>query len=519
MSVNSHSQRGAVSAGHSETVTAAHAMLAVGGNAFDAALAAYLTACVAEPILASLGGGGFLLAHRPGERTLLYDFFVQSPRNPREEGVDFHPVDVNFGVTTQEFHIGMGSIATPGGVRGLFRVHKDLCSLPLLDIAQPALTLARDGVRVNALQSYLQSILEPILVATDDARKLFAAANSPDRLAREGDQFRMPDFANFLEHLISEGDGLFYSGDAARAMVEASAEHGGHLDMSDLENYTVIVREPLRLRHRGADLSMNPPPSSGGVLIAFALALMEESGDIDSFGSIEHARRLIETMHLTNRARHDSGLDQSDDAPERLLSDAFLNEYLRLRTEHPFFPRGTTHISVADEAGNLASLSLSNGEGSACVAPGTGIMLNNMLGEEDLNPAGLQSFPPDRRLASMMCPTMMTREDGTAIALGSGGSNRLRTAILQVLVDTLYFDMNLEASVSSPRLHFEREVLNVEPGFPPRTTDWLREHFPDAVFWDAFNLFFGGVHAVAIHPDGTFSAGADARRGGVARTT
>ncbi len=512
-------RRGAVSAGHVETVTAAHAMLATGGNAFDAALAAYLTACVAEPILASLGGGGFLLAHRPSERTLLYDFFVHSPRNPREEGVDFYPVDVDFGATIQEFHIGMGSICTPGGVRGLFRVHKDLCTLPLLEIAQPAITLARNGVRVNALQSYLQTILEPILVATDGARTLFSAANSPDRLAREGDQFRMPDFANFLEVLIDEGDSLFYSGEVARSMAEASAEHGGHLDMSDLENYDVIVREPLRLRHRGADLSMNPPPSSGGVLIAFALALLEETGDIDSFGSTEHLRRLIETMHLTNRARHDSGLDQSEDAPERLLSDAFLNEYLRLRAEHPFFPRGTTHISIADDAGNLASLSLSNGEGSAFVAPGTGVMLNNMLGEEDLNPAGLQNFPPNRRMASMMCPTLMTREDGTAVALGSGGSNRLRTAILQVLVDTLYFDMNLEASVNSPRLHFERDVLNVEPGFPPPTVDWLRKNFPDAVFWDAFNLFFGGVHAVATHPDGTFSAGADARRGGVARTT
>ncbi|TDJ32477.1 MAG: gamma-glutamyltransferase [Gammaproteobacteria bacterium] len=510
---------GAVSAGHAETVTAAHAMLAAGGNAFDAALAAYLAACVAEPILASLGGGGFLLAHRSGERTLLYDFFVHSPRHPREEGVDFYPVDVDFGATTQEFHIGMGSIATPGGVRGLFRVHKDLCSLPLLEIAQPALALARNGVRVNALQSYLQGILEPILVATDEARTLFSAANAPDRLAREGDQFRMPDFANFLETLIEEGDVLFYSGDVAKAIAEANAERGGHLDMSDLENYEVIVREPLRLRHRGADLSMNPPPSSGGVLIAFALALLEQAGDIDAFGSIEHVRRLIETMYLTDRARHDSGLDQSDEAPDRLLSDAFLNEYLRLRTEHPLFPRGTTHISVADDAGNLASLSLSNGEGSAFVAPGTGVMLNNMLGEEDLNPAGLQKFPPDRRMASMMCPTLMTREDGTAVALGSGGSNRLRTAILQVLVDTLYFDMNLEASVNSPRLHFERDVLNVEPGFPPATTDWFRDSFPDAVFWDAFNLFFGGVHAVAVHPDGTFSAGADARRGGVARTT
>ncbi len=176
--------------------------------------------------------------------------------------------------------------------------------------------------------------------------------------------------------------------------------------------------------------------------------------------------------------------------------------------------RGTTQISVADTHGNLASLTLSNGEGSSYVLPGSGIMLNNMLGEEDLNPSGFHRMPPGIRLASMMTPAIARLADGGQIALGSGGSNRIRSAILQVLTNVLEFDMSLEQAVNAPRLHLEHNHLNVEPGFSSAALQALEAEWPGIEQWPDTNLFFGGVHAVARLASGKFRAAGDPRRGG-----
>lgn len=176
--------------------------------------------------------------------------------------------------------------------------------------------------------------------------------------------------------------------------------------------------------------------------------------------------------------------------------------------------RGTTHISVADAAGNLASLTLSNGEGSSYVLPGRGFMLNNMLGEEDLNPGGFHSMPPGIRLASMMTPTIARLANGSQVALGSGGSNRIRSAILQVLTNMLDYDMGLKQAVEAPRLHLEGSKLNVEPGFSSAALEALEAEWPDAERWPSANLFFGGVHAVERFANGEFHAAGDPRRGG-----
>ena len=192
--------RGVVAAGHEVTAEAAAVMLREGGNAFDAALAALCASCVAEPVLASLGGGGFLLAGPAGAAPLLYDFFVQTPRSRAPgNGSDFYPILADFGDAQQEFHIGLGSIATPGCVRGLFLIHRDLCRLPLELITEPARQAARQGVRVNALQQYIATIVEPILRASPDALALHASTLDPGALAAEGETLRQPAMADSLE--------------------------------------------------------------------------------------------------------------------------------------------------------------------------------------------------------------------------------------------------------------------------------------------------------------------------------
>jgi gamma-glutamyltranspeptidase/glutathione hydrolase len=496
---------GAVAAGHPKTAEAAIRTYQLGGNAFDAAVAAMAAACVVEPVLTSLGGGGFMLAHAPGQPSRLYDFFVHSPRrrNPETAG-GFYPILADFGTTQQEFHIGAGSIATPGTVRGLVQVQRRLGSLPLAEVLAPAIEYARDGVEVNSLQAYIFSIVAPIYRATPAAEALYGGG----ALLGSGSLFRQPELADTLDWLAHEGDRPFYEGELAARLVAHCAEHGGHLGADDLAGYRVIERAPLRRLYRGWSVETNPPPSSGGTLIGFALAMLDGQPLASAgFGSPTHLATLAQVMADTSLAREDGLLARSEH--HRSLLEA-----LRRRLAgHPVNGRGTTHINTMDSAGNCAALTLSNGEGSGELLPGSGIMLNNMLGEEDLNPAGFNRWPCDVRVSSMMAPTLARHSD-RLIALGSGGSNRLRSAILQTLVNLIAFDMPPHAAVEAPRLHLERGTLDIEPGFEPAAVEALCARYPDHRLWAGHNLFFGGAHTVSW--DGQrFDGAGDPRRGGV----
>ncbi len=512
--------KGAIAAGHPETARAAATILADGGNAFDAALAGLCAACVAEPVLISLGGGGFLLARPSGGEAVLYDFFAQTPKARRPEAeADFFPILADFGTAQQEFHIGMGSIATPGTVKGLFRVHRDLGSMPMARIVEPAAALARDGFRVDRLLAYIFRIVGKIYGGNAACRAVFGSRERHGELIGEGEVFTLPAFADTVEALAREGEDLFYRGEIARTVIEDCRAGGGTITGADLEGYRVARRTPLELAYRGARLFTNPPPATGGILIAFALELLKEA-DLAAagFGSAAYLERLARSMALTNKARIESRLHETD-APESLLDPAFLETYRRQILGRPAAPRGTTHISVIDAKGNTASMSVSNGEGSGYMIPGTGVMLNNLLGEDDINPHGFHSWPVDERMCSMMAPTLVVEADGATAALGSGGSNRIRTAILQVLLDLLEFGMSIEDAVASPRIHFEDGLLSIEDGFGAEEIAALSKIFTNTEVWEEKNLFFGGVHAARFDAGaGRFEGAGDLRRGGVALT-
>lgn len=509
---------GAIAAGHPLTAEAGAEVLKAGGNAFDAILAAMVTSCVTEPILASLGGGGFLLASEEGNAPVLYDFFTQTPKE-RKESCDFHPVLADFGTVTQEFHIGRGSTATPGVVKGLFESHTDLGRLPLREILKPAIDLARQGFQVTDLQASLFGIVEAIYSHSEGSRALYASSTRTGKLVQEGDFFKNPDHADLLEALSHEGSDLFYKGDVARTILQESRDHGGHLSHKDLEGYQVHKRTPLRVDYLRSHFYTNPAPSTGGLLISFALELVKKAGFREiEFGSFEHLERLSQIMALTNKARIDACITEGvEEASLKILSEDFLEIYRKEIFKRPQALRGTSHISVIDIDGNAASLTLSNGEGCGHVLPGCGLMLNNMLGEEDINPHGFNKWPEDVRMCSMMAPTLLLRDDGISVSLGSGGSNRIRTAILQVLINLLEFKHPLTRAVHDPRIHYERDLLNIEPGFEADIIKELERALPELKVWDARNLFFGGVHSVLFDENGhLFDGVGDPRRGGAA---
>lgn len=517
--------RGAIAAGHPQTVEAGIEIFRMGGNVFDATVGAMLASFVAEPALTSIAGGGFLLAHQADGSNTLFDFFSQTPHQKRPlDDVDFYAVDVDFGPAVQQFHVGLGAIATPGTVAGVFRVHERLGRLPFKDVVAPAIQLAKSGAEVNEFQAYCFSILRPILLKSEEMRSVIAPNGE---LVQPGDRIVMPHLADTLDYLAAEGAKAFYTGDIGQRLVQDCQDHGGFLTHDDLLHYQVIERDPLCTFYRDSLLLTNPPPSSGGALIAFTLSLLNRM-DLEAvgFGSTPHLRVLAQAMRLTNQARTNS-LDRRLYAPdilESFLSDEHLDYYQEQL--HALSNAGclnkwgsTTHISAIDSEGNAASVTASNGEGSSYVIPGTGIMTNNMLGEADLHPMGFHQWRENMRISSMMAPTIVLREGTPEIVLGSGGSNRIRTAILQVISNLLDFRMPIDGAVAAPRIHWENGVFNWEPGFDAEqiNQDIQAGTFPfdsSLMPWATENMFFGGVHAVVRTPTGRFVGAGDRRRGG-----
>ncbi|MEZ4450624.1 MAG: gamma-glutamyltransferase [Nannocystaceae bacterium] len=515
--------KGCIAAGHPVTAGAGAEILAAGGNAFDAALAALCAACVAEPVLASLGGGGFCLAHdRRAGRTLLHDFFVHTPlRRCELSGIDFPKIVADFGVATQDFHIGMGSVATPGLVRGIFAIHRAHGSLPMREIVAPAVRAAREGVILTPFQAWILQTIGAIYRHTPGARALFTDGSGA--LLQAGARIENPGLADLLDALAREGEALFYDGEVAAAIEAESRTRGGHLTRDDLHQYRVIAREPLHVRYRGATLITNPPPSSGGLLIAFGLRLLEALGPFeDPPRSVGAAARIAAVLAATQAARGRHGATPALLDPELVAAEsARIAEELAAIAAAPTCTRGTTHISVIDAAGDAAAITVSNGEGCGYLIPGTGTMLNNMLGEEDINPGGFHRWAPGARMASMMAPTAILGDppagggEGWMAVLGSGGSKRIRTAILQVLVGLLDHGLSLEEAVASPRIHLDGEHLNVEAGQSEAALELLAGLYPRHSLWPEPNMYFGGVHAVAREADGRLHGVGDPRRAGV----
>jgi gamma-glutamyltranspeptidase/glutathione hydrolase len=497
-------------------------MLDQGGNAFDAAVAAAFASFVCESPLTSIGGGGFLMAHTAEGETSLYDFFPNvsglGSRTPKE-GLDFYPVDIDFTGTIQQFHIGKGSVAVPGCMAGFAKVFENHCSLPLKTILEPAIHYARQGVTLNAQQADFNSILSPILTLSPEGKAVYA---SNGRLLKEGELITKKNMADTIEELSRKGLESFYRGDIADCII-AGFEDGGLITREDLEKYEVTIRKPLVLDYRGRKIFTNPPPSSsGGCLIAFSLKLLEKY-DVAKLkhNNADYLHLLLDVMKMSDEAR---GEDFDHRVYEKDIIDSFLSpenigKYSR-KLENNIPPKNllpekpatgnTTHISVVDAAGNAASVTTSNGEGCGHMIPGMGVMLNNMLGEEDINPHGFHTQPAGLRMSSMMSPTIVMHEDRPEAILGSGGSNRIRSAILQVILNLLDFNLPVEEAVNAPRTHWDKKIFQVENGIHK---DQLENVSSPVNCWAEKNMYFGGVHTV-ISENCTLSGAGDSRRGG-----
>ncbi len=474
--------RGVIAAGHQLTANAGADILCNGGTAIDAGIAALAMSCVCEPVLSSPGGGGFAMLKSGGSGAVsLIDFFAQTPierRQPGQEGS--YEIHADFGTATQAFHIGPATSATPGFFAGIEHLHRQGAIVPLAELFAPAIKAARNGITITPYQYYLSTVVRPILTATRTAGRLFAPSGI---LPQAGETFWNPGMADALEILSRSG---FTSSPVGKSVAENQAE-SGNLSLQDLAAYQAMERAPLSIQIGSAKVHLNPLPAASGTLIAHSLANLEMPSVIGI------ARALDET----DRARRAAGSD--------------LGSLLKA----PIRQRGTTHISTIDASGNACAITVSNGEGNGELVGEFGFMLNNILGEEDVNPHLTGDWPADTRLSSMMCPSLIETGDGGIIALGSGGSNRIRSAISQVIAQHCLLDKNLEDAITAPRLHVEGGHLDFEDLFDPAERQMLCEAFPDHRAWPEPNMFFGGVHVTSIDREGNLSGAGDSRRDGV----
>lgn len=509
-------KQGIIAAGHPATTQAGRDILDIGGNAFDAALAAMLASCVAEVCTTSAGGGGFLLGYsEKSKRSRLFDFFSQTPRQKRNtKQLDFFPVQLQLGAAAQTFHIGMASVAIPGFIKGWLHIHKRLGSLPISEITVPAKKLAREGIIVSPYQASSFKMLAPIYTYETTGQEIFCKKGTT-QLIESGARYKMEQFADALEWMEREGERPFYEGEIAQQIVKDCQERGGHLSMADFKHFEVIERNPLTFQYRDHQILTNPPPCSGGLLIAFALSLLKDYNfDSKDFNTKEHLELLAEVMRQTNVARKEK-LDAF--IYDELLSQQFLApEFIESYQKKLPPKRGcTTHISVLDAEGNAASVTTSMGEGCGYWIPGTQIMLNNMLGEEDLNPNGFHTWKENSRLSSMMSPTItLDADQQVSIVTGTGGANRIRTAIFQVLHNIIDLNMSVQEAVRVPRVHFEHDQLFLEPGFIEEI--YKIKQFGEVTSWEEVHHFFGGAHSIYRNKAGVLSGAGDPRRDGVA---
>ncbi len=300
-----------------------------------------------------------------------------------------------------------------------------------------------------------------------------------------------------IERLGADGAAPFYNGDLAAAIVAHVAAAGGQLGAADLAAYAPVDREPVRAAYRGREILTNPPPSAGGVLLALAFARLGERTAAPP--TAVDLAAVMEDVQSLRTSAFTAGLSDP----------GFLDRFLAANLG------STTHVSVLDGDGRACAVTCTNGASSGVVVPGTGIHLNNIMGEEDLNPDGFFRAPPGRRMPSMMAPTVVVGAGGEVeLVVGSAGSNRIRSAILQVVVNVVDRHMAAGAAIDAPRLHAEGGRLYAEPGVDVGA---LAAAGREVVEFRAPNLFFGGVQAVERDAvTGVVSGGGDPRRGGSA---
>lgn len=470
-----------MAAEHPLAVAAGTEILAQGGNATDATIAAVAASGVVHPVSCGIGGGGFMLVYDGGARMAhVLDYRETAP-------ADAVPARfLDRGLT--RIDTGPLSVGVPGEPAGLVAAHRRFGSLPMATILSPAIRYARDGFEIDA--HLADAIAEERELLRGDPT-LAATFLRPDGAPRTtGERLRQPELAASLDLLATEGSAPFYEGAVARAIAAAAGADGGLLRAADLAAYRVRWREPLIGAYRDRTVFTMPPPGSGGIVLEALNVLSGFDLRALGFASPAYLHLLAETMKAVfeDRARYYGDPEFAAVPVARLLSASHAAE-IRARLSStrardamgkPAADAGTAHVSVVDGAGNAvaATTTINTAFGAGITAPGTGIILNNQLADFSLRSGATNVFgllatdanviAPGKRPLSSMSPTVVVRGRSPEIVIGGSGGPTIITATLQTLLALIDFGLDPAAATRAPLVHHQGAppVLLVEPGIP-----------------------------------------------------
>jgi len=460
--------------------------------------------------MTSLGGGGFCCVWPPDGPPITIDGFVEMPGRSADKNRfgtgDRVSMGYGGGVDTI---IGPGSIATPGSLAALELLWKQWGSMPWRELIEPAIAAARDGFPLPPQSGlYFSQSYDAVFSYTPGAQQL--AMSDDQKLRHVGEHLRIPELADSLVFIADDGADALYRGEVGRAITCWINEQGGLLGLDDLAEYHAVVRPCLTSSLGGWQIATNPAPAVGGAVLVELISLLGDRPR--SAWSAEDVALFARAMELAFTHRNDW---LRNGQLEQMSDDQFshvIDNQLRILNSP-----STSHTSAIDADGLACAVTTSTGYSAGVVVPGTGVLLNNMLGEIELNPGGLHALKPGARMRSNMAPSILRSGAGDLVSFGTGGADRITSALAQVWVNLVSLQMPLEASISHPRCHVEwrdgQPVLAHEPGIDTTAVPFATRGFDDR------HMYFGGVQAVQRTSQGELIAVADPRRRGGAIVT
>ncbi|QDY40628.1 gamma-glutamyltransferase [Candidatus Pantoea soli] len=508
-------------------------ILRQGGNAVDAAVAVGFALAVTHPQAGNLGGGGFMLLRTASGRTTAIDFREMAPaRAARDMFLDKQGnADSKLSLTS---HLASG---TPGTVAGFALAAQKYGTLPLSRLLAPAIRLARDGIIVNdALADDLATYGKENLINHDNSRAIFYKADGQPY--QKGDRLVQKNLAHSLQLIAQQGPDAFYKGKIADAIAGEMAQHGGLIGKADLAAYHAVERKPVSGTYRGYEVFSMPPPSSGGIHIVQILNILENFdlakwgfGSADAMQVIAEAEKYayadrseylgdpdfvkVPQQALTSKAYAKTLAQQID------VNKARPSAEIKPGKLQPYESNQTTHFSVVDKDGNAVAVTytLNTYFGSGIVAGNSGILMNNEMDDFSAKPGtpnvyGLvggeaNAIQPAKRPLSSMSPTIIAKDGKTWLVTGSPGGSRIITTVLQMVINSIDFGMNVAEATNAPRFHHQwlPDQLRVEKGFSPDTLRLLEAKGQHVKVLPAM----GSTQSIMIGPDGMRYGASDPR--------
>ncbi len=451
-----------------------------GGNAVDAAVAVGFALAVTYPYAGNIGGGGFMVIHLQSGINTTIDYREKAPLSANKDMY----LDNNGNYIPALSQEGTTSAAVPGSVAGLIYALKKYGTLPISQVIQPAIDLAKNGWLLDYKTAGGFKNFLPLFKKYSSSYKIFSKDGVP---LQEGDLFKQTDLANSLELIKEKGIDGFYKGKTAELLIKQIQSLGGYITQADLDEYKPVERIPVEGTYRGYKVVSMPPSSSGGIALIEMLNILENyKFSKDDWGSSEYIHKLVEAMKYTYADRTFLlGDEDFFNVPRvglisKTYAKTIYNKIAARKDEavpSTEINEGdpakfnesneTTHYSIYDESGNAVSVTttINSAFGSGIVVDGAGFLLNNEMDDFSAKPGepnqfGLlgsegNSIQPGKRPLSSMTPTIVLKDDKPFIIIGSPGGSRIITTVLQVIMNCIDFGMNIAEAVSAPRIHHQ----------------------------------------------------------------